>query len=119
MFIRFPTRFGRFGRFSTRSSIGFSTRRGWFSIGFWTRFSIRGVSTRVSGVPMGVKPTMDLGYNNSLLNPDPLDSDRVGSILRRFSNRRRVALKVAFMWIQASGKRAPGSRGLLSNLARV
>jgi hypothetical protein len=33
------------------------------------------------------------------LNPDPLDSDRAGSIPRRCSNRRRVALKVAFVWI--------------------
>jgi len=66
-------------------------------IGFWTRFSIRGVSTRVSGVPIRVKPTMNLGYNNSLLNPNLLDSNRVGLILRRFSNRRRVALKVAFV----------------------
>ena len=101
MFIRFSTRFRRFSsiRFSTGSSIGFSTRRGWFSIGFWTRFSIGGVSTRVSGVPIGVKPTVDLGYNNSLLNPDPLDSDGAGSILRRYLNRRRVALKVAFVWI--------------------
>jgi hypothetical protein len=62
-------------------------------------FSIRGVSTRVSGVPTGVKPTMDLGYKDDLLNPNPLDSNRVGSILRRYSNRYRVALKVAFMWI--------------------
>ena len=62
---------------------------------------------------------MDLGYNNSLLNPNLLDSNRVGSILRRFSNRYRAALKVAFVWIQASGKCIPGSRGLLSDLARV
>jgi hypothetical protein len=65
-----------------------------------------------------VKPTIDLGYN-SLLNPNPLDSNRVGLTLRRFSNYRKAALKVAFVWIQASGKRIPGSRGLLSNLARV
>jgi len=83
--------------FSTGSLIRFLTRRGWFSIGFWTRFSIRGVSTRVSGVPIGVKLTIDLGYNNSLLNPNPLDSNRVGLILRRFSNYYRVALKVAFI----------------------
>jgi len=68
-------------------------------IGFWTRFLIRGVSTRVSGVPIGVNPTIDLGYNNSLLNPDLLDSNRVGLILRRFSNHYRAALKVAFVWI--------------------
>jgi hypothetical protein len=61
-------------------------------------FSIRGVSTRVSRVPIGVKPAMDLGYN-SLLNPDSLDSNRVGLILRRCLNRYRVALKVAFVWI--------------------
>ena len=62
---------------------------------------------------------MDLGYKDSLLNPDPLDSNKVGLILRRCSNYRRVALKVAFVWIQASGKHAPGSWGELSNLARV
>jgi hypothetical protein len=113
MFIRFSTRFRRFSiRFSTRFSIR------WFSIGFSTRFSIRGVSTGVSGVPAGVKPAMDLGYN-SLLNPNPLDSNRAGLIPRRYSNRRRAALKVAFVWIQASGKRAPGSSGVLSNLAWV
>jgi len=55
---------------------------------------------------------------DGLLNPDPLDSDRVGSILRRCSNRRRAARKVAFVWIQVSGNRA-GSRGVLSDLARV
>jgi hypothetical protein len=62
-------------------------------------FSIRGVSTRVSGVLTGVKPTMDLGYKDSLLKPNPLDSNKVGSILRRYSKRHRVALKVAFVWI--------------------
>ena len=46
---------------------------------------------------MGVKPTIDLGYKDSLLNPNLLDSDRVGSILRRCLNYRRVALKVAFV----------------------
>jgi hypothetical protein len=65
-----------------------------------------------------VKPTVDLGCDG-LLNPDPLDSDGAGSIPRRCSNRRRAALKVAFVWIQASGKRAPGSSGVLSDLARV
>jgi hypothetical protein len=67
-----------------------------FSIVFSTRFLVRGVSTRVSRVPVGVKPIVDLGYNN-LLNPDPLDSNKAGLILRRYSNRRRVALKVAFV----------------------
>ena len=66
-----------------------------------------------------MKPAIDLGCDNGLLNPDLLDSDGVDSILRRFSNRRRVALKIAFVWIQASGKRIPGSGGLLSDLARV
>jgi hypothetical protein len=74
--------------------IWFSVRL--FSIGFSTRFSIGGVSTGVSGVPMGVKLIVDLGCD-SLLNPDPLDSNRAGSISRRYSNRRRVALKVAFV----------------------
>ena len=60
-------------------------------------FSIRGVSTRVSGVPIGVKPTIDLGYKDSLLNPNLLDSNKVGSILRRYLNYYRVALKVAFV----------------------
>ena len=95
MFIRFSTRFRRFRRFSIRFSTGFLIR--WFSIRFSTRFSIRGVSTRVSGVPVGVKPTMDLGYKDSLLNPDPLDSNGVGLIPRRYLNYYRVALKVAFV----------------------
>jgi hypothetical protein len=67
-----------------------------FSIGFSTRFSIRGVSTGVSRVPTGVKPIVDLGYN-SLLNPNPLDSDKASSILRRYSNLWTIARKVAFV----------------------
>jgi hypothetical protein len=81
-----------------RFSAGLFSMIGLFSIGFSTGFSIGGVSTGVSGVPAGVKPVVDLGCD-SLLNPDPLDSDRVGSISRRYSNRYRVALKVAFVWI--------------------
>jgi hypothetical protein len=88
-----------------------------FSIGFSTGFSIGGVSTEVSGVPAGVKPVVDLGCD-SLLNPDPLDSDEAGSISRRCSNLRTIARKVAFVWIQASGNCA-GSRGVLSDRARV
>jgi len=93
MFIRFSTRFV-FRRFSIRFSTRFSIR--WFSIGFSTRFSIRGVSIGVSGVTSGVKLELTFEFD-SLLNPDLLDSDRVGSILRRCSNHRRAARKVAFV----------------------
>jgi len=59
-------------------------------------FSIRGVSIGVSGMTSGVK--LELAFEfDSLLNPDLLDSNRVGLIPRRYSNYRRVALKVAFV----------------------
>jgi hypothetical protein len=109
MFVRFSTGFGRF-------SIGFSTR---FSTSV-SGLSVSGLSTGVSGVPAGVKPAVDFCFDeDSLLNPDPLDSDKAGSISRRCSNRRTAARKVAFVWIQASGNCVPGSAGVLSDLARV
>jgi hypothetical protein len=66
-------------------------------------------------VTLGVKLIFEF---DSLLNPNLLDSDEVGSILRRCSNRRKAARKVAFVYTQASGN-APGSGGVLSDLARV
>ena len=45
---------------------------------------------------LGVKLKLTFEFDN-LLNPDSLDSDKVGLIPRRYSNRRRVALKVAFV----------------------
>ena len=46
---------------------------------------------------LGVKLELTFEFDG-LLNPDPLDSEGIGSILRRCSNRRRVALKVAFVY---------------------
>jgi len=57
-------------------------------------FSIRGLSARVSRVTLGVKLIFEF---DSLLNLELLDSDEVSSILRKYSNRRIVARKVAFV----------------------
>jgi len=63
---------------------------------------------------------MDFCFDeDGLLNLDLLDSDEVGSILRRYSNRCTAARKVAFVWIQASGNCVPGLVGVLSDLAQV
>jgi hypothetical protein len=72
----------------------FSIRR--FSTGFSIEFSVGGLSARVLGVPIGVKPTVDLGFD-SLLNPDPLDSDKASSISRKYSNLRIAARNIAFI----------------------
>jgi hypothetical protein len=77
MLVRFSTRFGRFGRFS----IGFSTG---------------GVSIGVSGMTLGVKLELTFEFN-VLLNPELLDSDRVDSISKRYSNRRRATRNIAFV----------------------
>jgi hypothetical protein len=66
---------------------------GRFSIGF----STRGVSIGVSGVTLGVKLELTFEFDN-LLNPDLLDSEGAGSILRKYSNCCKVALKVAFVY---------------------
>ena len=65
-------------------------------IRFSTGFLIRGVSIGVSGITLGVKLELTFEFN-SLLNPNLLDSNKVSSILRRYSNYYRVALKVAFV----------------------
>jgi hypothetical protein len=49
-------------------------------------------------VTLGVKLELTFEFDG-LLNLDLLDSDSIGSILRRCSNRYRVTQKIAFVWI--------------------